>query len=217
MSNEQNSNLGATPLAPSQINYTLQNEFNDGITLISQHTVDLDLSAGDHVFSAADWQIAGDSMARLFNCSAQTEAISITLPEDLNRVVSFYNSGDYNIVLLSADSAVPVIPNQLVTVAYDGSAMRILSGHISIVEAIIDEEIDSNGDLETGDVFIVGTGAGELAGQDNNFAVHRGDMSYSFITPFDGQIVRNRDREEGSSAVPRLMYFDADDPIWNNV
>lgn len=218
MSNEAVTILGATPLANSQINYTVQNETNDALTATNHLTFDLDLSGGNLVFTTADWKIAGSYLAFLFNCTGHTKNVSITLPAGIDRKVGFYNGGAHPILLLSASSAVPVLPNQAVVVAYDGSTIRILSGHIKVVEyTSLNEELESSQELEPGGVYIVGIGTGEFAGQDNNFAVHRGDLSYSFITPFDRQIVRTRDLENGTAANPRLIYFDADNQTWNDV
>lgn len=218
MSGEATTILGATNLAASQVNYTVQNELNDALTAVTQLTLDLDLSSGDITFSAADWKIPGAYLARVFNCTGHENNRAITLPASLDRVVSFYNGGDHPICLLSSSSAVPVQPNQMVTVAYDGALMRIMEGHISVVEyTSLDEELGSSQELEPGHVYIVGTGTGEFSGQDGNFAVHRGDLSYSFIEPFDGQIVRTRDLQNGTAANPRLIYWDADTSEWKDV
>lgn len=208
--------LGITEVANNQTDqYLTVNEAVRSLESSTNAVLSVDLTSADVTLTSA--QLNG---SQVFNCSGHTVARILTLPTPsplTDRVLAVKNSGTAQIVVLAPSGAVPVLPNQKVILSYDSSSLEILSGDISVVDyTTLDTELSTSPLPEPGVVFIVGTGTGDFAGQDNNFAVSRGLGEYSFIAPYDGQTVRTKGLEASPNNA-RLIMFDADADAWVDV
>lgn len=219
MSDEAQTILGATPLANGQINYVVQNEFNDAITAVTQETVAVDLTSADVSYTAAQWQIGGSFVGGfLFSASGNSVYRTITVPE-VKRVFAIYNGGSAVLGVVNGTAVFLVFPSDTQIFYTDGSTdglQRIAPNHNTIV-MVEDHTLTAPPSTPAvGANYVVGSSAtGSWAGEDKNLATHIGSDAYLFTVPYDSQIVRSKDLS--GSATSFLINYNLTNDSWDVV
>lgn len=217
MADEAADILGTTPLAASQVNYAVQNEFNDAITSVTQESLGVDLS--DDVALTGTQFLA----AFIYRCSGNASYRTLTVPAQ-KRTFAVQNDGSAVLGVVCGGDTVLLWPGYAMLLMVDASTLphglSVVATKQPPISAVEDHTLSqppSSSPLNAaGTAYIVASGSpqGAWAGQVGNIAVHVGEGGYEFETPFDGQVVRSKNLS-ASPAVSTVLIYNGDAGSWD--